>query len=235
MLFQSVEAKVMKAKDSPELQSKLIEGHLGFIRKCIAEHIKASGVSVDEEMTVAMLAFQEAVETYEASRGKFYSFCKIVIGRRLIDDFRKKIRHEQGVVSLDVSACDDEGAERPNDALVNVSMKAYEQLCDKTDLQYEIMAYAEILTAYGLSFNDLIESSPKQETLRKLYMDTSHWLVSQPHLFEELKTTRKLPITKIVQAYDIDKKRLERGRRYIIAVAVLLDSDFEKIKAYVRR
>lgn len=234
MLFASLETKVVKAQSDSDLLEKLIGAHQGFIRKCMIEQQKASGAQVEDEMTVAMLAFVEAVTQYDLTKGKFLSFARLIINRRMIDEYRKQLRQKpQGTLSLDEAPGQDD-EERPVYE-AKASVEAYESEVRRRDLQSEIGAFELLLNDYGLSFNELVSVSPKQEGLRANYQSLALWLSERPELMAQLKATKKLPAKAILEAYPIDQKRLDRGRKYIMALALLLSSDLERIKAYMER
>ncbi|MCJ7690752.1 MAG: hypothetical protein MUO60_15750, partial [Clostridiaceae bacterium] len=43
----------------------------------------------DEELSIALMAFNIACDKYDKTKGNFYGFCKIIIKNALIDSFRK--------------------------------------------------------------------------------------------------------------------------------------------------
>ncbi len=234
MIFSSLESKVLKAQNDLELTSKLIAAHEGFIRKCMIDQQKASGARLNDETTVAMLAFNEAVVQYDESRGKFLSFAKMVITRRLVDEYRRQLRQiPEGTKSMDESYSEEEESNRPYET--QVSMTVFENEVKRADLQMEIALYNERLGHFSLDFTGLAEISPKQERLREEYRDVAKWLTDKPDLLCKLYKDKKLPVTEILSHCKTDRKRLERGRGYIIALVVLMDSDLEMIKSYLER
>ncbi len=234
MIFSSLESKILKAQSDSELTNKLIAAHEGFIRKCMMDHQKASGTRLEDEMTVAMLAFAEAISKYDVDKGKFLSFAKLIITRRMVDEYRKQLRQMPlGTRSLDEPYSDEEDTNRPYET--QASMAIFENEVKRTDLQMEIALYNERLKHFNLSFAELAESSPKQERLRGEYKNIAKWLTGQPTLLAALYKDRKLPVTEILKHCETDRKRMERGRPYIIALVVLMDSDLELIKSYLER
>lgn len=234
MIFQSLEAKVLKAQNDSQLLEKLIDGHQGFIKKCMIDQQKASGALLDDEMTVAMLAFSEAVSQYDVSKGKFISFAKLIINRRMIDEYRRLLRQNPaGGRSLDEPLSEEEDNQHPYE--VAASIKQYEQEVKRSDLQMEIALYEEALQGFNLSFQELVAVSPKQEALKESYRQIALWIVSETEILKQLYKDKKMPITEILVHFDIDRKKLERGRKYILALVVLLDSDLELIKQYIER
>ncbi len=64
---------------------------------CTASRVTGHFVTKsDDEWTIALSAFVEAVKAYDLKRGSFFNFAKMVIQRRLIDYIRqqKKYRNE---------------------------------------------------------------------------------------------------------------------------------------------
>lgn len=234
MIFSSLENKVLKAQNDSELTNKLIAAHEGFIRKCMIDQQKASGARFDDEMTVAMLAFHEALNKYDSSKGKFLTFAKMVITRRMVDEYRRQLRQiPEGTKSMDEPYSEEEDGNRPYEA--KVSVESYEREVKRADLQLEIAQYNELLAHFNLTFGDLVEVSPKQERLREEYKMVAQWLKTQPNLMAGLYKDKRLPMTEILKNCQADKKRLERGRGYIIALVVLMDSDLDLIKSYLER
>ena len=236
MLFNNLETKVFKAQSDLQLLEKLIAAHQGFIKKCMIDQQKASGAQFEDEMTVAMLAFSEAVKQYDAGKGKFLSFARLVINRRLVDAYRKQLRQSPpGQLSFDETNDPDTQTQAQSSPEAAASVKHYEEAVRLSDLQMEIALYEEGLSAFELSFNELADISPKQDGLRESYQQVAKWLVTQEALLQQLYKERKMPISEILAAFDMDRKKLERGRKYILAMVVLLDSDLELIKQYVER
>lgn len=234
MLFQSLETKVLKAQSDSELLEKLIAAHLGFIKNCMIDQQKASGAQIEDEMTVAMLAFSEAIAQYDVTKGKFLSFARLVINRRMVDEYRRLLRQKPpGSRSLDEPLSEEEDSQHPYEVAASVAV--YDQEVKRSNLQMEIALYEESLQAFGLSFNELVEVSPKQASIKEDYQAVAKWLVSQPELLRRLHQDQKMPISEILAVFNMDRKKLERGRKYILAMVVLLGSDLELIKQYMER
>jgi RNA polymerase sigma factor len=234
MIFNSLETKVLRAQNDPQLLEKLIAAHLGFIKNCMTDQQKASGAQFEDEMSVAMLAFSEAVLKYEVSKGKFLSFARLVINRRLIDEYRKLNRQSpRGGCSLDETMGGEVGGQHPFEVAASVVL--YEEEVKRSQLQMEIAIYEEALCDFGLTFNELVAVSPKQEGLKSAYQAVAEWLTGQPELLNRVYKDQKMPISEILSEFDMDRKKLERGRKYILALVVLLNSELEFLKTYVER
>ena len=71
-----------------------------FIRSETAKFLKRDPSPEDDELSIAMFAFYEAIRSYSPIKGAFLKYAALQIRSRLIDNYRKERRH-QGQVSLD--------------------------------------------------------------------------------------------------------------------------------------
>ena len=102
---------VYRAKKDALAADELISQYMNFIRSETARHTHAlSSEGRDDELSIAMFAFYEAVQGYQRGRGSFLSYASAAIRNRLIDYHRKEERH-QGTVSYDAPSGD--GEEQP--------------------------------------------------------------------------------------------------------------------------
>ena len=75
---------------------KLIQDYMAFIVKTVSS-ITGRYVSVenDDELSIALIAFKEAIDKYEESRGSFSSFAKLVISSRVKNYLIKENRNNK--------------------------------------------------------------------------------------------------------------------------------------------
>ena len=97
----------------------------------------------------------------------------------------------------------------------------------------EIIEYKKELSKWNIEFNDLVKASPKQKKLRDSYKEVAKLIVTNVELLENLMTPKRLPINKIQELYDIHRKKIERGRIYIISLVIAQVGDYECIKEYI--
>ena len=99
------------AKADTEAADGLIRQYMGFIRSETAKFIhRIPQEGRDDELSIAMLAFHEAVMSYEKTRGAFLKYAARGIRNRLIDYYRAEKRH-RGNVSLNRPAGEEEEEE----------------------------------------------------------------------------------------------------------------------------
>lgn len=86
---------------STENLDQLVKKHMAFLIRTTS-HFTGKYVSIenDEEFSIALMAFTEAVTKYDEDRGNFLGFAKLVIESRLKTYLWKK-RNESSEVSLE--------------------------------------------------------------------------------------------------------------------------------------
>ena len=91
---QDLVGRVQAARTDPEAADALIRQYMGFIRAETAKFIKRAPIDgQDEELSIAMLAFYEAILGYEQNRGAFLSYASRGIRNRMIDHYRKEKKY----------------------------------------------------------------------------------------------------------------------------------------------
>ena len=101
--------QVYAAKTDAEAADHLIRQYMGFIRAETAKYLHRAPVEgQDEEFSIVLLAFYEAILGYEKNRGAFLSYASRGIRNRLIDYYRKERKHAK-VTSLHEPVQEDDG------------------------------------------------------------------------------------------------------------------------------
>lgn len=100
--------QVYAAKTDTEAADRLIRQYMGFIRAETAKYIHRAPIEgQDEELSIVLLAFYEAILGYEKKRGAFLSYASRGIRSRIIDHYRKEKKHIN-VISLHEPVQDDD-------------------------------------------------------------------------------------------------------------------------------
>lgn len=228
---QSLEERIEKAKNNEEELNELIEEYKPFIVSSVHKKTrKFLQYGYDDELTIGMMAFKEAVEAYDSSKGRFLSFAQQVITLRIIDYYRKDQRHKEKEYLYGIH---EEYNEVTNHAAVGKAIEQYNEQKENEMRKLEISEYKKELKNWGIEFSDLVQASPKQEKLRRLYKEVARFIVQEKDTLQELMNTKRLPIKEIEKNILIHRKKIERGRIYIIALVVALLGDYELIWEYI--
>lgn len=157
--MQSSSQAVRAKEDGPFLE-RFIEAHEGFILRTASRHAGHTVTRSDDEYSVALLAFYEAVKGYDPAGGPFGAYASLVIGRRLADYYRASHRFD-AEVSLAPQTFDGTVEEDAADA--GVQLAVVEKLGEMRTVcaAEEIESADEQFAKYGFSFYDLASCSPE--------------------------------------------------------------------------
>ncbi|WP_166432672.1 sigma factor [Lacrimispora amygdalina] len=201
---------------------------------CTASRVTGHFVTKsDDEWSIALSAFVEAVKAYDLKRGSFFNFAKMVIQRRLIDYIRqqKKYRNE---ITVNPVLFDSDSASDENDhigyAVTKKSLESHKQ----ESLAFEINAVNEILMDFGFTFFDLIKSSPKAAKTKTACVKAISFCLGDPMVTQVLEKTKLLPVKIIENNTKVPRKIIERHRKYIIAAIVILSGEYQELAEYLR-
>ena len=182
----------------------------------------------DEELSEALIAFNEAIDLFIEDKGvPFLAYARVLIKRRLIDYYRKqRLRQASSLDQADIGR----GIE------IHLSLDEFqekEQCCERAA---EIQQFAKALAAFKLTFQDLVAISPKHRDSRETLLRVARELAFDTELWPQAERTGKVPMQALALKTQVHPKVLERGRKYILAVALLMANqhDYVYLREYVR-
>ncbi|MGI6547446.1 MAG: sigma-70 family RNA polymerase sigma factor [Bacillota bacterium] len=217
-------AKIRAAQAGDTLaREHLIKTHQDFIN-AIASRFKGQSLDRynDDEWSIALLAFNEAIECFQEQHGaSFRSYATRVINHRLIDAARKEKRHRYQPLEVRNA----EGELLPNPVETELSWQAFRETELVRERTEEIRAFEAELSAYGISFQNLAKTCPQHSDTRARLVQVASLIAADPALRRELKRTKRLPLQALCQATGLSRKVLKSGRRFIIALTILLAAD----------
>ncbi|NLW07203.1 MAG: RNA polymerase sigma-I factor [Clostridia bacterium] len=184
-------------------------------------------MSEDDEASVGLMAFNEAIDSYNSDRASsFLTLAEIVIRRRLVDYFRRERRHA-GTLSLQAIEEMSAGVAAPID---KESLNLIDEIADR---RREIERYQKELAAYGITFAQLAKNSPRHRDARDRALAAARVVVENPLLRQYLVNHKALPLKALEKSVESSRKTLERHRQYIIAIAVMLMGNYEYLTGYI--
>jgi RNA polymerase sigma factor len=225
---------VIEASQDQDLLNQLIEQHEFFILKSASAVTHHYVTKSDDEWSIALIAFVQAVHDYNLEKGNFIRFAKLVMTRRLVDYIRGKGRHS-AEVSVDPIVFDTDSTDDCETDL-SIQLAVAEQVSqkDNTSIQLEISAVNDIFSNYGFSFFDLTDCSPHASKTKLACAKAIRFMMQQPLLLGELRKSKQLPIKIIEKNEKIPRKMLERHRKYIIAAIEILSGEYPNLAEYLR-
>lgn len=188
----------------------------------------------DDEFSIALAAFNEAINQFSAQAGRsFLSFAETVIRRRLIDFVRKEQRF-RGQIPYSSFEVEDDEDNMINPVEIRQAIEQYEKQKGLEERKSEIADFNRVLEEFGISFSELVEVSPKHEDSRRMLVGIGHKLASDAGLMRIVVTKRMLPIKELLEQVSVSRKTLERNRKYLIALALILNGPYPYLREYLR-
>lgn len=181
----------------------------------------------DDELSIALIAFNKACDTYCSNKGNFYSYARALIKNALIDFFRKSSNIPYLV--FDSESDEMEYVEYKG------SMSIYEIQMENSMRAEEIAAFSKELEEYGLSFNMLVNSSPSHKDTRNSLLNIAFACIKEEDVLNSIKSKGNLPVKKILLLTGVNRKLIEKWRRYILVLILILSSsEYPFIKSFLK-
>lgn len=227
------ESAILIQQGNQKVLNEIIDSYKPFVAKTVSSVCKRYIYETDDEFSIGLIAFNEAIEKYSPERGSsLLSFSEVLIKRRVIDYIRKQTKNQH--ISMDLNTVSNE-EESAGTVIVNeLSLEEYKKKTDEELRREEILHFQQLLKSFDLSLSDLAESSPKHADARTNAMVVAKLLVDNQELKESLLEKKRLPIKELEKMVNLSRKTIERNRKYIIAIALILSSDFVYLKEYLK-
>lgn len=207
----------IKDKAKKDLKDEFIKSYFPFI---VNSTYKITGKYVnienDENLSIALEAFDEAIGKYNHDKGSFFNFAKIVIESRLIDFYRKNSK-----------------IETVSENLIEQQQDNRSDIESKLILKNEIKRFEGELYNYQISFDKLERLTPKHKDTKKTAIEVAKVVANDDLISYKMKKNKCLPRKEIMQKINVTDKQLKRSRDYIIAVAIVLNGDYDKILNFI--
>lgn len=224
-----------------EYRNLFIKESKSFIRASAVKTIHRFVTEQDDEWSVALIAFNEAIEKYEPGKGRFSSFAELVIKRRLTDELRNEYRRKTEIPTEPEAFDGDrdslqEGLTADSEVHFRVADQALQNHASvqrQKSAADEIEAVKELLERYGFSFFDLADSSPKTEKTKMACAKLVNEILADEALFLKMRESKTLPMQELLKRTGVKKKVAERHRRYIIAAAEILNGEYPLLAEYM--
>lgn len=205
--------------------NEFIKEHIPFIIKTINE-ITGRYICLDndEEISIGLLAFNEARQKYDYSKGHFLPYAKLVIKSRILNYLRKEKNNNLK-----------ESLEKLREDGFDFSQELYNPIENQDILIEEMNILKTTIQDFGFELDDLVEESPKHKDTRNRAIDLSKKINDDNKIKESMYTKRRLPIKEISIKYVISQKIIKVSKKFIITVVIVLDKNLRNLKLWVRK
>ena len=225
-------SQVYAAKEDIRAADDFIRAYLPFIKTETAKFLKRPPVEgQDDELSIAMMAFHEAIHGYSRTRGAFLKYASMLIRSRLIDFSRQERRHS-GAVSLDMPA--DEEQKSLGEKLAD-GRDYHEELVMRDATRQEIAELTRQMEHFEVSLSDVADNCPKQQRTLAACRKALEYAKEHPELLDDLLKTQRLPIGRLSEGSGVERKTLERHRKYMIALLLIYTNGYEIIRGHLKQ
>ncbi|MER2028702.1 MAG: RNA polymerase sigma-I factor [Solibacillus sp.] len=228
------ELVLMAKSGDKKVMNDLLIQFTPFMKKTASFVCKRAIDEHDDEFSIAMSGFHDAVLQFNPEeKSSLTTFSHLIIKRRLIDYFRKESTRND-VIHLLKEENDTTGLDVQQYLFDQSSIVSYSREQQAAERREEIIEFTGLLKSYGLSFQELAKSSPKHTDSRRMAIQIAQIIAETPEFYTYLIANKKLPVKELESTIEVSRKTIERQRKYIIAVALLLNSHFVYIKEYIK-
>jgi RNA polymerase sigma factor len=226
-LPEKLTEKIELAKSDKTVLNHIIIDYLPFIKKCLGGAFFKAEARRDY-LTEAMLAFIQSVQTYRPEDGAFIPYAQTVIRNRLINAANKEINLKKSLFAVSTN-----NEEKKPAWEAETAQRQYDFLEEQKNLQMEIIEINNEFSQWGFDLEVLEKKGPKQERSRRVCHGIARKALENPELVTEMIQTRKLPIQWLAVLSGVSEKTLEKYRRYIAAVIIIMRGDYPYIHSFL--
>ena len=222
---QTLDERLKNIQDGDvEEREQFISEYTPFIIKTITEIInRYIETENDDEYSIGLQAFNEAITKYDSNKGKFLSFAKLLIRNRIIDFLRKETPSKSNIYFEDTQDADEYLA----------SSHIADDFTESYGIRQELEQFQRELKLFDILIDDLVQESPKHIDSRINAVKIARHIVENKDIKQQLYDKKKMPVKKITSSIDVSNKVLKRNRKFIIASVLILDGNSEFLKSYV--
>lgn len=220
----------MKKGKVIEIQAteEFIEKHIPFIISCISKFTgRYVSIENDDEYSIGMIAFVEAIEKYREEKGDFYAFSRLVIESRLKNFFEKENKNSKNKSIEDYK-------ERGIDVLE--TLEKYDD--EDTNREFtikEINKLKEEIEEFGFGFEELVNEAPKHKDTRNKAIDISEKSSKEKDITDFMFMKKRLPIKKMSDKFEVSEKVIRKSKLFIITVIIILFRGYRNLKLWIKK
>ena len=222
--------QVYAAKEDIQAADDLIRAYLPFIKAETAKFLKRPPMEgQDDELSIAMMAFHEAIGGYSRTRGSFLKYAAMLIRSRLVDYSRREQRHSR-VISLDAPIGEEDTT--LGETLAD-DRNPHEETASRDATRAEIEELTRQMKEFGVSLSDVADNCPRQQRTLDACRKALQYARENPELLDDLLKTKRLPIGQLAAGSGVERKTLERHRDYMVALLLAYTNGYEIIRGHL--
>ena len=111
--------------------------------------------------------------------------------------------------------------------------RALEELGVREATQQEIAHLTAQMEEFGVKLTDVADNSPQQQRTLAACQKAVHYARTHEEVLEEFLRTKRVPLTKLAEGAGVERKTLERHRRYLVAVLLVCTNGYEIMRGHI--
>lgn len=188
--------------------TELVEQNLPFIIRTVSTMTgRYVSVQQDEEFSIALRAFAEAVERFDETRGSFLPYAALVMRSRLMTYLEQERRRQREELSLE--------------AMEEAGTELADQKTQESDLRMEIRIYREELQKFGLTLEELADHAPSHRDTRRCAIAAAERAAGEEAIVRRTYEKKKLPVRAVAVLCGLSEKVVKTSRVFILGTMVV--------------
>lgn len=201
---------------SKENRNKFIENNKDFIYETTSFFCNQElDWIVDQELNIALFAFNKACETYNEIEGSFLNYAYILIKSALIEYY---IKLEESPLLIF------EYGNKIHSDLLN-TLSDFEIFFDNKERAKEIALLTEELTKHSITYKNIVKLKLKDPSLKNKILNLVIAISRKSDLKEDILINKSFDIDQLSNLCDLDKETLTKYKKYIIMLLLVISSD----------
>ena len=111
----------------------------------------------------------------------------------------------------------------------------HEEAVARYATRMEIEELTRQMQAFGVSLHDVADNCPKQQRTLDACRKALQYAKENPELLDVLLQTKKLPIGQLTAGSGVERKTLERHRKYMVALLLIYTNGYEIIRGHLKQ
>ncbi len=202
---------IMTIKHNKKMRNAYIKEKIPFVIHMVSvtmgRYIETEN---DIEFSIGLVALNDAIDTYDASKGTFETYAGTIIKNRIIDEMRKGYQepvdyHEEALITSE----------------------------SDVDLKIEINEYSDKLKQFGMTFDDLVSCSPNHQDTRVRAISLSCQISKDHDIVRRILEKLKLPVGEIVKKIRETRRFIYAHKAYILGTSLIYIYDFSQLRDWI--
>lgn len=215
---------IYDVRNDDSLRNAFIEKYTNFILSS-ASKVVGKFVGKDEDyFSIALIAFNEAITKFDEEKGDFFRFAQVIIKNRLIDELRKQDNKVVPFSSIKSSGAEDDSDDFDVEGQVDIV----------SDVVFEFEALKSELAVYNITLFDITKDTPKAHKTKEMVYNILMFVSGNESARKSIIKGKEIPVRLLMEELGVNRKLLERHRRYIIAATIILNGDYPIISEYIK-